>query len=282
MRTKEVQQGADAGQDAQAVDQDAESAEKFYEYYAQESASDATLERFGAIRDAMMRTLTRNGMPTEGLTVGDVGCGAGTQCLMWARDGHRVHGVDINDKLMALGQKRAADEGLDIDLQVGTATKLPWPDSFLDVCLVPELLEHVAEWEACLDEFARVLKPGGVVYLSTTNYLCPVQAEFNLPMYAWYPGFLKRRYEKLAFTTRPELANFAKYPAVNWFSMYSLGRSLRERGFGAVFDRFDIADTDSKSAPARLVFGAIRAVPPLRWLAHVGTPYTVAVSIKNA
>lgn len=259
----------------------AESPDKFFEYYAEESASAATLERFGAIRDAMLRTLVRNQLPTEKLTVGDVGCGAGTQCLMWAREGHDVHGVDINDKLMALGQRRAADEGLDIDLRVGSATQLPWPDEFVDVCLVPELLEHVAEWEQCLDEFARVLKPGGVLYLSTTNYLCPVQAEFDLPMYAWYPGFLKRRYERLAVTTRPELANYAKYPAVNWFSVYSLARALRKRGFGAVFDRFDIADTDNKSSFARFVFGVIRALPPLRLLAHVGTPYTVAVALKR-
>ncbi|MEL7451214.1 MAG: class I SAM-dependent methyltransferase [Pseudomonadota bacterium] len=273
---------ADLNSGEQAAPQASEEPDKFVQYYAEESTSAATLERFGAIRDAMVRTLTRNGLPTENLVVGDVGCGAGTQCRMWAKDGHEVHGVDINDKLMAIGQQRAADEGLKIDLQVGSATDLPWPDNYVDVCLVPELLEHVAEWEQCLDEFARVTKPGGVIYLSTTNYLCPVQAEFDLPMYAWYPGFLKRRYERLAVTTRPELANHAKYPAVNWFSVYSLGRSLRERGFGAVFDRFDIADTDNKGAAARFIFGAIRALPPLRWLAHVGTPYTVAVAIKKA
>ena len=98
---------------------------------------------------------------------------------------------------------------------------------------------------------------------------------------AWYPGFLKRRYERLSVTTRPELANYATYPAVNWFSIYSLGRSLRDRGFGAVFDRFDIADTDNKGALARFIFGAVRMLGPLRWLAHVGTPYTVAVAIKK-
>ncbi len=62
------------------------------------------------------------------------------------------------------------------------------------------------------------MRPGGVLYLTTTSCLCPSQMEFRLPLYSWYPGFLKRRYERLAKTTRPELANFAIYPAVHWFS----------------------------------------------------------------
>jgi 2-polyprenyl-3-methyl-5-hydroxy-6-metoxy-1,4-benzoquinol methylase len=55
----------------------------------------------------------------------------------------------------------------------------------MDVCLLPELLEHVADWQSCLNEAARVLRPGGLLYLSTTNVLCPRQQEFNLPLYSF-------------------------------------------------------------------------------------------------
>ena len=88
----------------------------------------------------------------------------------------------------------------------------------MDVALLPELLEHVANWQDCLNEAARIVKPGGLLYLSTTSWLCPMQQEFNLPLYSWYPGFLKRKYERLAVTTRPEIANHCKYPCLLYTS----------------------------------------------------------------
>ena len=123
--------------------------------------------------------------------------------------------------------------------------------------MAPELLEHVSEWEACLDEFARILKPNGILFLSTTNKLCPSQSEFNLPFYSWYPVFAKRYCERLALTSRPQIANYATYPAVNWFSFYSLKKLLLSRGFHSM-DRFDIAALTKSGRTARVIISLIR------------------------
>jgi hypothetical protein len=40
-------------------------------------------------------------------------------------------------------------------------------------------------------------------------------------------------------------------------------------------------DLESKSAAARLVVSAVRALPPLRWLAHVATPGTIVLAIRD-
>jgi hypothetical protein len=130
------------------------------------------------------------------------------------------------------------------------------------------------------DEFTRVLRPGGALFLTTTNTLCPKQQEFNLPLYSWYPAPLKRRYEGLAKTTRPELANFATYPAVSWFTFYELRRELARRGCHS-YDRFDIIDVTEKAVLKRMALRLVRAVPPLRFLAHVATPFTSILAIKN-
>jgi 2-polyprenyl-3-methyl-5-hydroxy-6-metoxy-1,4-benzoquinol methylase len=250
----------------------------FYDYYAGESQSEATAQRFRGIQTAVLQVAAREGLGPE-LEVADIGCGAGTQSRMWAERGFRVHGVDVNEPLIRLAEKRAAEQGLDIKFEVGTATALPWGDRTMDVCLVPELLEHVTDWQSCVNEAVRVLRPGGLLYLSTTNVLCPKQQEFNLPLYSWYPGALKRYCERLAVTTRPAIANYAKYPAVHWFSFYGLREYLKPRGFDCL-DRFDLIDPAGKSAPARMVIRLVRQVPLLRFLGHVATPSTYLVAVK--
>ena len=142
------------------------------------------------------------------------------------------------------------------------------------------LLEHVAEWQACVREAARVLAPGGLLYLSTTNVLCPKQQEFNLPLYSWYPTGLKHYCERLATTTRPAIANYAKYPAVNWFSFYGLREFLRPLGFRCL-DRFDVMDAATKAPLQQAVLGALRRSSLLRFLAHDATPSTVLVAVKT-
>jgi len=251
----------------------------FYQYYAAESQSESTLRRFRAIQATVLRVATQVALPDH-LEVADIGCGAGTQCQLWAERGHRVHGVDVNEPLIRLAEKRCHEQGLAVEFQVGTATQLPWADASMDVCLVPELLEHVVDWQSCVREAARVLRPGGLLYLSTTNVLCPKQQEFNLPLYSWYPGPLKRYFERLAVTTRPALANYAKYPAVHWFSFYQLRDFLAPLGFRCL-DRFDLVDATGKGRPALTVISLLRAVRVLRLLGHVATPSTYLVAVKQ-
>lgn len=258
-----------------------ETKDKFFEYYAEESASQETLDRFGRLLELVLRMRRERGLPTTQLDVADIGCGAGTQCMMWAEAGHNVRGLDINENLVELGKKRSAERNLNIDFFVGSATKLPFEDQCVDVCLVPELLEHVAEWEKCLDECCRIVRPGGTMYLSTSNYLCPVQQEFDLPMYSWYPAPLKRYFEKLSVTSRPELVNHAQYPAVHWFSYYSLKRAFSKRGFQTL-DRFDCIDRDKMGGLGKAVVDAARTLPPARFLGHVLTPYTAVLAFRQA
>jgi len=253
----------------------------FYRYYAGESLKAATLERFAATQSAVERAARYFGLEKRSWQVADVGCGAATQCAMWARAGHRVFGVDINEPLINLGRERAAAAGLQIDLRSGTATALPWPDESMDVVLCPELLEHVAEWEAVVKETVRVVKPGGVLYLSTTNRLCPKQEEFDLPGYSWYPAPLKRHYERLSVTTRPELVSHAKYPAVHWFTYFGLRSHLAKMGVRCL-DRFDVAALGDHGFAGKLVLGAVRSIAPLRWAGHVMTPYTMVFAQKSA
>jgi 2-polyprenyl-3-methyl-5-hydroxy-6-metoxy-1,4-benzoquinol methylase len=255
--------------------------EHFYEHYARGSQSPATLQRIRSLRDCVLRVAENGGGKRGMLEVADIGCGAGTQSLLWAELGHQVHGLDVNEPLLELARRRAGEQGHLIEFQLGSATTLPWADASMDVCLLLELLEHVAKWEACLSECARVLRAGGFLLLTTTNKLCPRQQEFNLPLYSWYPKPFKSHFERLALTTWPAVANYAKYPAVNWFSFYGLRNTLEPYGFRCL-DRFDIMDLSSKGVVGRWIVRGIRNFQALRWLAHVATPGTIVLAVKSA
>jgi ubiquinone/menaquinone biosynthesis C-methylase UbiE len=252
---------------------------RFVSYYAEQSVSELTRQRFDNVRRVLLRERAGLGLPISALDVVDVGCGAGAQAMAWAQHGHRARGIDVSAPLVELAGKRAAEASLAAEFYLGSATKLPFADGSSDVVLVSELLEHLSDWEACVNESLRVLRPGGVIYFSTTNRLCPKQQEFALPLYSWYPASLKKRCEKLAVTTRPQWVQYTTFPAVHWFSFYQLRDYLAAMGFTAK-DRFDIMDARN-SAVRGAVIGAISRSSALRFLGHVMTPYTVVVGIKR-
>jgi 2-polyprenyl-3-methyl-5-hydroxy-6-metoxy-1,4-benzoquinol methylase len=256
-----------------------DSDERFTSFYAAASESTGALNRFNAIHDIVMQALgyERSHGP---LDVADIGCNAGTQCRIWAAEGHRVFGLDINLSLLALARQRAEKQGLSIRFVVGSATDIPLPENAVDVCIAPELLEHVVDWRSCLREFARIVRPGGVLYLTTTNKLCPRQQEFDLPFYSWYPAFLKHHYERLSVTSRPELVAHATYPAVNWFTYFGLRRQLAGMGFSCM-DRFDSMNVKGNTGKM-LVRALIQRVPGARIIAHIFSPYTRVVAVKRA
>jgi ubiquinone/menaquinone biosynthesis C-methylase UbiE len=259
---------------------DTETHEDFFKYYAQQSLTPQALARFRNTAEILLRLLAADGRQGP-FDVVDIGCGAGAQAQIWLEQGHRYAGIDINRPLIELAAQRARERGLAARFEVGTATTLPLADASQDISLLPFILEHVQDWQACVDEALRVLRPGGYVFIGTTNKLCPSQDEYRLPVYSWYPAPLKRHYERRAVTDWPAVANHAKYPAVHWFSPYQLGRYLR-RDCDTVLDRFDLIRSEGRGTAARAALRLIQALPPARFAGHVLTPYTVVVGRKAA
>lgn len=253
--------------------------ERFVSYYAEQSLSERTRQRFDSVRHVLLKQRSGIGQPTEGLDVVDIGCGAGAQTLAWAQAGHRARGVDVSAPLIDLATRRAAAAGLRAEFHVGSATDLPFENASADIVLLSELLEHLPDWETSIDEALRLLRPGGMIYCTTTNRLCPRQQEFTLPLYSWYPASLKQVCEKRAVTTHRHWVQFTSFPAVHWFSYYQLRDYMAKKGVRGK-DRFDIMET-SGSFVRSLATGAVSRSPVLRFFGHVLTPYTVIVGIRQ-
>jgi 2-polyprenyl-3-methyl-5-hydroxy-6-metoxy-1,4-benzoquinol methylase len=253
---------------------------RFVAYYKRESSSDQTRHRAQRIKVRVEALLRGSGRWPRRLTVADIGCGAGAHSQLWSEAGHEVFGLDVSQPLIEIAKQRTQELGLEVKFEVGSATALPYADQSVDVCILPELLEHIADWECCLREAARVVRVGGVLYLSTTNVFCPVQEEFTLPCYSWYPSVLKRRYEQLAVTTRPELVHFASFPAVNWFSYYGLRDFLKTMGL-ASFDRFDLIGILSQGTWKGRLATAVARQPSLKFLAQFVVPSCLIFAVRE-
>ncbi len=97
----------------------------------------------------------------------DVGCGEGTatDLVQQLDPGNTVIGVDWS--AMALVQARA--RGL-LVIQGGVdASGLPLPDASADVVIMSELIEHLVDTDAAVEEARRILRPDGILLLSTPN-----------------------------------------------------------------------------------------------------------------
>jgi phosphatidylethanolamine/phosphatidyl-N-methylethanolamine N-methyltransferase len=96
----------------------------------------------------------------------EVGVGTGISLPDYAR-GNRLVGIDISAPMLRKAQERVAAHKLtNVEaLAVMDAKHLAFPDSFFDVIVAQYVITAVPDPEATLDEFARVLKPGGEIVL---------------------------------------------------------------------------------------------------------------------
>lgn len=125
------------------------------------------------------------------LSVLDIGCGGGLVCEPLARLGARVTGVDPSQETISAARMHAEAQRLDIDYRVGRVEDLAAAGASFDAVLCLEVVEHVPDVAAFLATCAKVVRPGGLMLLSTLNRtlksyaLAIVGAEYVL---RWLPA----------------------------------------------------------------------------------------------
>jgi ubiquinone/menaquinone biosynthesis C-methylase UbiE len=91
----------------------------------------------------------------------DVGCGTGFLTLELAARGHRATGIDFAPAMIARAREKAAAQGLGARFDGGDAERLSYPDGSFDLVISRHVLWTLPHPEAALDEWLRVLRPGG-------------------------------------------------------------------------------------------------------------------------
>lgn len=102
----------------------------------------------------------------------DVGCGQGWYATEMAAHGYAMSGCDLSAGQVDHAREYAESHGAELDLGVGSATELPYPDDTFDFAYSINVFHHVGDTTAQREAFAevaRVLKPGGVFFLQEMN-----------------------------------------------------------------------------------------------------------------
>jgi SAM-dependent methyltransferase len=137
----------------------------------------------------------------DGRLVLDLGCGIGEYVRGFARRGATAFGCDIaRDRLVTA---RERDEGNAGGYLLCSGAKLPFADASLQVIVLNEVIEHVDDDRAQMEEIARVLAPGGYCILYAPNRLYPFETHGiylgkryifgNIPLVNWLPRKLRDR-----------------------------------------------------------------------------------------
>jgi len=120
---------------------------------------------FGAVFDAGRRAAIAAAERIGGRIL-EVGVGTGISLPDYAR-ANRLVGVDLSEPMLRKAVERVAEHGLsNVEaLAVMDAARLALPDQSFDVVVAQFVITAVPNPEGTLDEFARVIKPGGEIVL---------------------------------------------------------------------------------------------------------------------
>lgn len=104
-----------------------------------------------------------------GKRVLEVGCGAGTDLVRFAKGGAIVTGVDLSSSAIDLARANFAQQGLTGDLREADAEALPFSDETFDFVYAHGVVQYTANDRALVNECRRVLKTGGTAVFQVYN-----------------------------------------------------------------------------------------------------------------
>lgn len=135
-------------------------------------------------RDSVQTLEEHTGL--RGAVVLDIGAGPRQFAQEFRNRGARYVAIDHDPTVTSV-----RDGGV-----TGSAMALPCADGCADVVFSSNLLEHVPDFEAVADEMVRVTRPGGVLYLSYTNWWSPWGAHEASPWHWIGASYAVARYER--------------------------------------------------------------------------------------
>jgi SAM-dependent methyltransferase len=155
----------------------------------------------------------------------DLGCGTAPLLISVARTHESVVGIDVALRWLVMARKRLETQGVAAPLICACAEALPFRDGSFTRAVADSTLEHLRDQERSIAECARVLRPGGSLFVATPNRrsLGP-DPHTGLPAGGWLPEALTAAYVR---------RKGGIPPARHLLTARSLRSLLRSAGFPA-------------------------------------------------
>lgn len=128
----------------------------------------------------------------SGMTLLDCGCGPGTVTLGLAQAVAPVRaiGIDLEPSMVARARAFATERQVEnVEFRVADIHELPFSDASFDVVFTSAVLEHLGEPDRALREIYRVVKPGGLVGVVSTDWGDPLISPVNASVSRFFEIF---------------------------------------------------------------------------------------------
>jgi ubiquinone/menaquinone biosynthesis C-methylase UbiE len=191
-----------------------------YDVWHQDNFASGELDQRSLWYQLVLEYLT----PIKGKRVLEVACGRGGFATVLQSLGAEACSVDFSAAALRVAQQKMLSGGGDIsklNLVRADAHHLPFVDRAFDVVVSCETIEHLIDPPAAVREMARICKPGGVLYLTTPNYL-----NF-MGLYLVYDAILRR--DRRSGATQP-LDHHWLFPRVRGIVKRSGWKIIRSDG----------------------------------------------------
>jgi SAM-dependent methyltransferase len=221
----------------------------------------------------ILKNLAAAGVEVGGRLL-DAGCGAGGTAISFAEEGARVVGLDLDARFRGSGTRLVDEKGVaGVTFVQGDGARLPFADGSFDFVLSHEVIEHVYAAEAYLLECHRVLRPGGILYLSTAPYLSltgahlprlrvPIPVHLLLGRRATFalmrflgrhaPWTLRESLESSSFLMQLSQGRPVRDSLLQHITVRRLSGWLEDVGFGTVWEHHRVTGFFQRAFPAGL------------------------------
>lgn len=164
----------------------------------------------------------------------DFGCGSGGSAIALAMVYPQLycHGTDIDSDEIMMARQRAKLYGVEERCEfhhIGEGYPLPFADASFDFCQCSSVLEYVVDREArkfCVQEMARLIPPGGLLFVSVANRLYPFEIHTRKWGWNYFPWLFHARIVDSTFwevqrLARPTVLKLHHTPLVQLFRPWS-------------------------------------------------------------
>lgn len=137
------------------------------EKYSKEFFEEIELDRYTKEPEILSFADFKSGKDKKVL---EVGVGAATDFLQWAKNGAELYGIDLTPEAVSHAEHRLQLYNLAAkEIRVSDAENLPFQDNFFDIVYSWGVIHHSPDTPKALSEIIRVLKPGGKTKLMVYN-----------------------------------------------------------------------------------------------------------------